>query len=469
MRNALFVAVVCGACTAPLEFQCDTTQQCASSGQRGRCESTGYCSFADEGCESGFRYGEWATASLRTRCTDAAACPNGICRGCAVQLEVGQRYSCARLNDGTVECWGANGSSPLGRGNPSSGDASVGRVLASATRPLTGVVDLSAGSYHACAALEGGGALCWGANGNLQLGDGDGGTPARALPAPVIGTGGKPLEGVVDVAAGFDHTCARRANGELSCWGNNSNGALGDRTHVSRAVAAGVLTGAGAPFVASQVSCSLTSSCAITDGGIWCWGGGGYGQLATGNLAEQDHPVQARKGGDPLQGATRLTMGNYSGCATLGAEGVAVCWGENGLGQLGDGTTQMRSTASEVLTAAGGPPLDGVTDVASFDHACAVTRSGEAWCWGENASGELGSGTVGGPGARAPFPTRVVVGASGEPFLGLVQIRTGSAHTCGLRDDGTVWCWGSNSDGQLGAADRSLVSATPRQVALECP
>ncbi|HUF98603.1 MAG TPA: hypothetical protein VMM60_10780 [Ilumatobacter sp.] len=236
-------------------------------------------------------------------------------------------------------------------------------------------------------------------------------------------------------------------------------------------------------------TCSL-----MTDGGVWCWGEHGY--LGDGSHERRYEPRPAH-----VTDAVQLESGSEYVCARL-ANGTATCWGQNTTGQLGDGTdVGTDGNAFDVryspVAVAG---LTYITDIAAwYRHTCAITDGGTndgVWCWGDNAYKKLGDGTsdaslvpvqvVGLPADRTPVDVEVgrnhscvlfddgtvwcwgsgsALGDAGGPpgsgsagrnpvqvhvIVDAVDITVGDSHSCVIRSDTTVWCWGSNNDGQLG-------------------
>jgi alpha-tubulin suppressor-like RCC1 family protein len=231
------------------------------------------------------------------------------------------------------------------------------------------------------------------------------------------------------VKAGWTHTCARKTDGAIWCWGNDNAGQLGpsvDLLPVPQPRAVGELTAA----------VSLTSgdsfNCAVLDGGgARCWGENADGQLGDGNsVSSMSHPVTV----SGLTGALKLGAGNTHACAVFGS-GSAACWGDNTHGQLGDGSRTAHAIPM---------PITNLVDVAEialgFTHTCARRSDGTVWCWGENSHGELGNG----PGPDQPAPTMVA------SLTNVAHLGAGLHHACAVKADGTVWCWGLNNQGQLG-------------------
>ena len=188
-------------------------------------------------------------------------------------------------------------------------------------------------------------------------------------------------------------------------------------------------------------------------GAAYCWGQGGQGQLGNGTTtATQDTPVAVTTSGTPLSGLTltEITTGTSYTCA-LSSAGAAYCWGKNNSGQLGNGTTTTpQDTATAVTTS--GTPMSGVTltQIAGGlggAFVCALSAAGAVYCWGGGASGQLGNGT-----ATATQDTAVAVTTSGTPMSGVTvtQITAGQDQACALGSAGAVYCWGGDTDGDLG-------------------
>jgi alpha-tubulin suppressor-like RCC1 family protein len=181
-----------------------------------------------------------------------------------------------------------------------------------------------------------------------------------------------------------------------------------------------------------QVSTGHLFTCGVTtDNRAYCWGYNGAGQLGDGTTAERNRPT-AVAGGLSF----RHVSAGISHTCGLTTEGAAYCWGGNEDGKLGDGTTTQRLTPVAV---AGGRQFRQVT--AGWDHSCAVNSVGRAFCWGEGGGGQLGDGTN----ANRLTPVRVQDGG-----LRFSQIDGGSQHTCAATTENRAYCWGVNSNGQLG-------------------
>ena len=271
-------------------------------------------------------------------------------------VAAGGSFTCARTNGGEVECWG-EGQSP--------------HVVAS------GVAAIAAGGAHACGLTSAGAVECWGDNRYGQLGDGT--KIRRASPVAVSGLSG----GVIAVTAGGGHTCALTTAGAVKCWGENDYGQLGDGTNANRAVPApvsGLTSGVTAIAAGGQHTCALTRR-----GAVRCWGRNLAGQLGDGTTKTRTRPTALS---ELARGVAAVAAGRNHTCALMRAGGVR-CWGDNGSGQLGDGKKADRRLPAKVSRLA-----RGVAAIAAGgSHTCALMNGGHVYCMGQNGHGQLGDGT----------------------------------------------------------------------------
>src|SRR3990170_2637750 len=234
-------------------------------------------------------------------------------------------------------------------------------------RPASGeaAMAVTAGGMHTCALTTGGGVKCWGANGFGQLGDGT--TTYRTTPVDVAGLS----SGVAAVTAGDWHTCALTTVGGVKCWGANGFGQLGDGRTANRPTpvdVTGLSRGAAAVTAGGAHTCALT-----TGGGVKCWGANGFGRLGDGTTTDRTTPVDVT---GLSSGVAAVTAGDWHTCA-LTTVGGAKCWGANGFFQLGDGTRTDRTTPVDVA----GLPSGVAAVAAGGSHTCAVTTGGGVKCW----------------------------------------------------------------------------------------
>ena len=325
--------------------------------------------------------------------------------------------------------------------------ATSGSLTLATSTPLNIVMPMpvnavAIGAAHACAQV-GYGLYCWGNNSNGELGDSTLTPSLLPIPVPFIWPGGA---AVSHVAIGTSHTCATTSVAELYCWGSDSSGQLGvgsqgDRrtfpTLVSAAVSfSGVTTGRAHTCGISVPSPDSTY--------VYCWGANDRGQLGDSSNMQRSVPVSVA----PRIGFSSVTAGKDHTCAIATATGLAYCWGDNTYGQLGDSSTSARNSPVPV---AGGHTFIEIS--AGGNHTCGVTPALTAYCWGQNADGELGDSST----TQRIVPVLVAGG------LGLVRIAVGSEFSCALASDATEYCWGRNLEGQLGIG--SLMShSTPQQL-----
>lgn len=385
-----------------------------------------------------------------------------------VSITAGQFHTCAALASGAARCWGNNGRGQLGD-HP---EPQRNQATAVAVSGLADARAVTAGGFHTCALVVGDDVTCWGNNVHGQLG-----AYRDRSPIPVTVTA---LSGATDVTTGDGHACARLSTPALTdqpvCWGHNTHGELGGDLAPSPDDSTVPVRVADLEH-AALVTAGNEHTCALPSGSTTpvCWGRNDDGELGDGTSTARDHPAAVAG----LSGVSQLSAGGALAgaerghtCARL-TDGGARCWGANGAGQLGDGTGTDRHAPVVVLSDHDDDHLDvpppshtdpvAITGVASVSaggrHACAVVPGGKVRCWGSNAHGQLGDGTTGDrPYAVTvdrdpdePDDDETVAGYRNlDPLDGVVAVAAGGRHTCAIRTDDTVWCWGLNTSGQLG-------------------
>lgn len=284
--------------------------------------------------------------------------------GCVRSVGVGSGFTCALVKeDGSIRCWGRNSEGALGDGT------FLGRASAVAVPGLGGVQAIATGGFAATVILSDHTLAGWG----LLPSEVSSGTPV-ALPI---------VADVIQVAAFSIHTCVvHGAEGHLSCWGRNLEGALGDGTQTERETPADVpdLDGVVQADVGPDGTCAVRM-----DGSVWCWGRGDQGQLGYGGTDGQLSPVRVVG----IDDAEQVAMGALTTCARR-TNGRVSCWGNSLLGQAGAAAEKpLTPTPVEV------PDLDSVVDLALSSFAgCALRSDSSVLCWGGNNFGELGDGTL---------------------------------------------------------------------------
>lgn len=340
------------------------------------------------------------------------------------QISAGDGHTCAVTTGGAVKCWGTNSYGQLGDGstNESSTPSDVVGLG-------SGVVSVSTGAATTCAVTTGAAASCWGEG----LG---------VVPVTMAGLG----SGVASLSVGAHHTCAVTIGGAVKCWGSNGNGELGNGSKVASPTPVDVV---GQGSGVASVSAGYSHTCAVTTGGaVKCWGWNLNGQLGDGGTTGSRVPVDVV---GLSSGVASVSAGTGYTCA-LSSVGGVTCWGLNGLGQLGNGTTSSSSTPVDVVGLG-----RGVAALSTgYTHACAVTTGAGATCWGPNNDGQLGIGEL--PGS---YPTPV-----GALLFGtdVASVSAGFSHTCALTTGGAARCVGLNFWLQLGIGSRAFRSWTPVDV-----
>ena len=288
--------------------------------------------------------------------------------------------------------------------------------------PLRGVADVSSGPNHACALLLDGAVACWGNNYSGQLGDGT--TRDRHAPVRVEG-----VSGAVAVSANGNSSCALLADGSVVCWGVDY-------------VEIGLLGGPGLPpheinglaeVSSISVGDNFHTCVAHTEGGVSCWGNNHFGQLGDGTEEDSVTPVGVLE----LTNVAGVAAKSFTSCAVLRDGGVS-CWGSGIDGVVGD-EVGIFSTPTPVADIA-----DATQVVLSNYHGCALGRTGTVSCWGRNIELELGNTA-----AETESRTPLLV----EGLSDVTHISAGVDHTCAVREDGSVWCWGANAEGQQGTGE----------------
>lgn len=483
-------------------FECENAFQCdRGGGLGGVCQPSGFCSYPDASCPTtGQRYDPSAGNGLGGQCVESpgestdsgiatatggssesdatdsqteatqgtstgdsstgdppcgaagqTCCPGdgceaGLeCRGggctCVAEVVAGRRHTCIIDLDGAVRCWGANDFGQLG--NAAEAFESEPVEVSNAFGASMGALELTA-DRQTCVSRSDDAVFCWGDN---TAGKADPANPAEiVVPTQLMG-----LTGLSGLSAGGSHTCAAGPAGVVAtCWGDNTLGQLG-----------GVMPGPGPHQLSGAVelvelAAGATHVCGRTQpGAVYCWGDNARGQLA------QD-PMMLPTSGNLVQVAvppvSQIVAGDHFNCVRTTDD--VRCWGRGDLGELGDGmgldqTSPVVATLPDDVTVqrlAAGPR-----------HVCALTTQGELYCWGSNDKGQLMLTPDPMGNDLYTFAPRKL-----ETDVGFLSITTGATHSCGLTDQGSVACWGTNTEGQIGDGTTAYAFA-PTEVSLTCP
>jgi alpha-tubulin suppressor-like RCC1 family protein len=328
-----------------------------------------------------------------------------------------------------------------------------------------------AGRSHSCGIDTDGVAWCWGSNDAAQLGAG---------PTTPLSVGLPPLRVVGGIAfkqltAGWYHTCGLAADGRAYCWGQNIDGrvgvdpATGPEFCPSLACSSSPVAVGGELRFAS-ISAGGFHTCGVTtDGAVYCWGQDVLGQLGDGGSGSgvaSSAPVRALAD----VAFTAVSAGYRHTCA-LAVDGSVYCWGRGDVGQAGTPSGDCAvDSAATILVACSPAPVRLSGDVAfqavdaGNSVSCGLGVDGRAYCWGSNQYAGLGTTAVTetcGASPGLPCSHVPLAVSGGRSFVGL---SVGAGHACGLTDTGDTWCWGDNQTGELGDCDVSSWSVEPQLV-----
>jgi alpha-tubulin suppressor-like RCC1 family protein len=358
-----------------------------------------------------------------------------------IAVSAGGTHTVALKSDATLFAWGSNRWGQLGDGT------TTDKLVPTLSGTALTWSSVSAGEFHTAAIRPDGTLWAWGFNQNGQLGDGS--FDAKLAPTKI----GDAATWVA-ASAGAAHTVALRKDGTLWAWGRNFSGQLGDGSTIDRPVPTAVPIPLGKPTTTTwtAVSAGATHTCGrLSDGTIACWGSNTNGQLGDGTTTQRLLPTAVSG-----FSAVSVSAGGYHTLA-IQADGALFSWGANDKGQLGH---------SPILAAVNTPTRVGLLTnwaivSAGGNHSLAINSDRSLYAWGSNSNGQLGDGTT----TDRPAPTQITVPSITPPaVVHWLSIAGGKSHTATIRDDGTLWTWGLNANGQLGDGsfvDRSVPTLLP--------
>ncbi len=334
-----------------------------------------------------------------------------------VKIVAGNSHTCALISDGTIRCWGSNTYGQLGDGT------FVDKSVPTKVLGISTAKDIAATAITTCAYLTDKSVKCWGMAGNGRLGIA---APTTCVSpyAPSSCSYNNPSTVTPTIPAGsyytaiyggYNHTCVHSStNGEVKCWGSNSNGQVGVNTIVD-----------------------VWTPTVITTAGM------ALGTLASGTQVKS------------------LALGRAHSCALMNI-GAVYCWGANDKGQLGNSTVSSSNTLTAQITGI----TTGASVIASYyDHTCANV-GGVLKCWGDDSYGQIGKGSISaGCGTSTTTfcePTPTTGTTTQYTTSGVVDIILGSSHSCVSRTGTNLYCWGNSSNGRLGQTSPGSPQLTPK-------
>lgn len=480
----MLLALGCSGASKVVGVECSSDGDCALADVTGTCEATHFCSYPDPSC-NGNRYTPGATDGLANTCVmGAAACgeqDQPCCGGdlCATDLACtagtcacgGKDEPCC---DGTscdtnLACGASSTCSCGGIDEPCCGGSTCETGLACAGGECTGgVLQVAVGESHTCALRTNRKVTCWGWDWKPYPYD------TTGLAIPTIGSTTPiaipNLSDVATIRAGARHTCAKKMDGTLWCWGHNESGQLGDgtTTNTRAAVQVSGLSAVTAFDLAKHHTCAHGTVGGVT--ALYCWGHGGQGtrsstkvpprlsRLGNNDVLDKLTPVRPDLAAATNAGQTirAVATGVHHSCVAL-SDNTVWCWGGNSDGQLATGSTTptMVPVAANLFgfTISPGVLIDGLAASHTNDHegTCLKLSTGVVYCWGDNRKGQLGDGTaVTTVNRTAPTTPLTMTALGGATFAEIVG---GSAGYCGRDTAGLVWCWGQGFRGRNGNND----------------
>ncbi len=361
-----------------------------------------------------------------------------------LSISSGGSHTCAIASDNLAYCWGKNDDGQLGNNSTTYSGMPVAVNTAGVLSGKT-ISSITTGAAHTCVIASDNLAYCWGQGDNGRLGNNS--FADTSVPVAVNTAGVLSGKTISSITTGTSHTCVVASDGNGYCWGYNGTGQLGDNSTTQSSVpvavnTAGVLSGKSLTSIVGGYG----HTCAIaSDNQSYCWGPNLNGELGDNSTTQSLVPVATDTTG-ALSGKTILSIsvGNAYTCV-IASDNQVYCWGRNDAGQIGDNTTTQRLVPTAVNTAGA---LSGktVTAISAGDfHACAVASDNLAYCWGYNANAQIGDNTT----TQRLVPTAVSTAGvlSGKTIS---AISGGYLHACAIASDNKAYCWGYNTEGQLG-------------------
>ncbi len=360
------------------------------------------------------------------------------------EIAIGYQHTCGLSYVGKVYCWGWRLHGELGDGSSGHNYNNVPSLVKYSSNIK--FKQITSFYRHTCALTTNGQVYCWGLNSSGQLGTGDFGDEKKESVPVLVDTGQTENLKFSQVTNGESHTCALTTNGQVYCWGLNSSGQLGTGDENNNHLP--VLIQISTDNRVKQVSAGNSHTCALTTNGqVYCWGYNGSGQMGN-NISGGKQLSPVLVGTNQLGGLrfSQITTGLWNVCA-LTTNGQVYCWGHNQVGELGNGDNQNRKIPTPINTSQllNSSDIKFKRVVIGQSYGCALDDTDQAYCWGYNSYGQLGDGT------NTNQLKPISVNTNHLGVIKFKSITVGHRSTCGVATTGSVYCWGYNSQGELGS------------------
>jgi alpha-tubulin suppressor-like RCC1 family protein len=307
-----------------------------------------------------------------------------------------------------------------------------------------GVRQIVCGYYHNIAIQQDWTVWAWGYNDKGQLGDGT--NAQHHLPIQVKGPNEMGwLTDIIAVAAGNQHSVALSGDGHVLTWGTNTYGQLGNATFESSYIPVYVLNNDNLPFEKVIAIASGTNHVLLLteNNQLWGWGKNENGQLANNTPTSFNRPIRVE--GLPSNRIVQIAAADTHSMVLLD-NGEIWTWGDNSFGQLGIGDMMSSLRPARVLHENGSPLTDIVAIALGNFHSLALSNDGYIWAFGNNEDGQLGNDST----ANLSRPAKVQHPDNGNALSDIVYIAAGSSHSLAIQNSDVIWAWGDNKYGQLG-------------------
>lgn len=394
-------------------------------------------------------------------------------------------HACGIKSDDSLWCWGGDSQGQLGNGAVAGQQNAPYAVPGGASWKA-----VSAGSLHTCGIQADDSLWCWGANLSGQLGNGN----TTAQNAPVQISAGTFWS---RISAGGSHTCGILTSGTANCWGRDTSGQVGNNAAFTASLTSPTALSGGGTWLSISASLTDTSCGMRNDYSIQCWGLNTSGQIGDNTVVNKGVPTALSGGGSwsaistgtlstcglrsdgemrcwgnknslpvnfpslyafaPMEIAgdydwKMISSSDLHSCG-IQADSTLWCWGTDTNGQLGNGAADSTFKYAPVSVSGGGSWI--YVDVGGRSS-CGIKSDNTLWCWGDDTNAQLGNGATTG---NIHLPAQISGGGSWK------TISLSESHACGIKSDDTLWCWGDDTSGQLGNGATSSVQNAPVQIA----